>query len=50
VPVYFLNAKLGYTIRKMGKDKVMYEIQEQIEVPVWYTGPFQALAGNTKGF
>jgi hypothetical protein len=50
VPVYFLKAKQGYTIRKMEKDmdilyiyKCRYEIQEQKEV--WYgilvyTGPF----------
>jgi hypothetical protein len=24
-------------------DKCQYEIQEQKEVPVWYTGPFRAL-------
>jgi hypothetical protein len=24
-------------------DKCQYEIQEQKKVPVWYTGPFQAL-------
>jgi hypothetical protein len=24
-------------------DKYRYEIQEQKEVPVWYTGPFRAL-------
>jgi hypothetical protein len=24
-------------------DKRWYEIQEQKEVPVWYTGPFQTL-------
>jgi hypothetical protein len=24
-------------------DKCRYEVQEQKEVPVWYTGPFRAL-------
>jgi uncharacterized membrane-anchored protein YitT (DUF2179 family) len=51
VPVYVLKAKQGYTVRKMEKyiwmvvyiDKCRYEIQEQKEVPVWYTGPFREL-------
>jgi hypothetical protein len=49
VPVYFLKAIQGYTVRKMETpvmvyiDKCRYEIQEQQEVPVWYTGPFPAL-------
>jgi hypothetical protein len=45
VPVHILKAKQGY-VRKEGKgqsdilyiDKCRYEIQEQKEVPVWYTG------------
>jgi hypothetical protein len=51
VPEYFLRAKQRYTARKMGEkikdiihtDKCLCEIQEQKEVPVWYTGPFLAL-------
>jgi hypothetical protein len=45
VPVYFLKAEQGYTVRKRVKykyilyiDTCQYEIKEQKEVPVWYTG------------
>jgi hypothetical protein len=47
VPVYFLNLNKDITSEKTGKkmdtvyiDKCRYEIQEQKEVPVLYTGPF----------
>jgi hypothetical protein len=48
VPVYFLKAKQGYTVRKKNEKKKQmnivhigkcrYEILEQKEVPVWHTG------------
>jgi hypothetical protein len=49
VPVCFTKAKQGWAVTEMEKrmDKWLYEIQEQKKLPVWYTGPFRALRGNT---
>jgi hypothetical protein len=57
VPVCNLVVKQGYTVRKMKKDvmdilciyKCRYEIQDQKEVPVWYTGICRPISSTDDG-
>jgi hypothetical protein len=49
VPVYFLTAKQGYTVRKMVVvyiDFCRCEIQEEKEIPVWYTGIYRPISST----
>jgi hypothetical protein len=58
VPVYYLKAKQGFTFRKQKTnvngystyiDKCRREIQEQKEVPIWYTAKYRfASSTNSK--
>jgi hypothetical protein len=51
VPIYVLKAKHVYSVREIKNinrlvyiDKCQYEIQEQKEVPVWYTGIYRPIS------
>jgi hypothetical protein len=52
VPVYFLEAKQGYTVRKKKEDKWILKVlistgkkfKNKKEVPVWYTGIYRPIS------
>jgi hypothetical protein len=52
VPVYFLKAKQGYTVREIKKITIAYivncryEIQQQKEIPVCYSGIYRPISNT----